>query len=433
MRVQIITNLFAPDELAGASLFTDLALFLKEQGHDVRVTSTFSYYPAWKLKPEDQGVSLREESYAGMPVRRLGMFVPQRPTGKGRMLSDLSFLLALLRRAAYRDWEPDVVLTAIPMLSQCLAQRFLYWGKKIPRVIVVQDFVVEAALELGILRLPGFERLLHGVQRWSLRSAQTLVTISPMMLDKLRGVVGPDRRACYVPNWIHRSLQMEIDRQSSTVTARQSCTLFYAGNLGVKQGLPDFLKQFRAAAAANLGWRLRIHGGGADRDRLAKEVEQTPGCELGPVLSEAEYVTALRQTAACLVTQCPGVGSNFLPSKLLPALASGTPVLAVCEASSPLGREVIEGSFGEVVDPGNPVKLTQTLKRWSQMFHLLSEMQTHANLRAGMFKRDRILALYENELLALADPKDTRRIQQPQELGADFECGVSAHVHGKSS
>jgi colanic acid biosynthesis glycosyl transferase WcaI len=421
MRVQIISHLFAPDELAGASLFTDLALFLKEQGHDVRVTCTFSYYPAWKLRPEDRGVSFREENYAGIPVRRLGMFVPQRPTGKGRMLSDMSFLLALLRRAAYPGWEPDVVLTAIPMLSQCLAQRFLYWGKGIPRVIVVQDFVVEAALELGILRLPGFERLLHAIQRWSLRSAQTLLTISPTMLDKLRTVVGPDRRTCYVPNWIHRSVQMEIDRQSSTFTARQPRTLFYAGNLGVKQGLPDFLKQFRAAAASDLGWRLKIHGGGADRDRLAREVEQTPGCELGSVLSEAEYVTALRQTAACLVTQCPGLGSNFLPSKLLPALASGTPVLAVCEAASPLGREVIEGSFGELVDPGNPAKLAQTLKRWSQQPHLLSEMQTHANLRAQMFKRDRILALYENELRALADPRDNRRTQHRQEFGDALE------------
>ncbi len=402
MRVQIITNLFAPDELAGASLFTDLAVFLKERGHDVRVTCTFSYYPAWKLRPEDRGLSLREETYAGIPVRRVAMFVPRRPTGKSRMLSDLSFLSALVRRGAHPGWNPDVVLTALPMLSQCLAQRFLYWGKRIPRVIVVQDFVVEAALELGILRLPGLERLLHGVQRWSLRSAQTLLTISPIMLDKLRGVVGPDRRACYVPNWIHRSLQQEIDRQTSSVTVRQARTLFYAGNLGVKQGLPAFLKQFRTPAVSQSGWHLKIHGGGAERDRLASEVEHTPGCELGPVLDESEYVTALRTTAACLITQCPGLGSNFLPSKLLPALASGTPVLAVCEPSSPLGREIIEGGFGEVVDPGNPEMLAKTLNRWSRQPQLLSEMQSRALCRAQVFHRDRILALYEQELLTLA-------------------------------
>ena len=58
MRVQIVSNLFSPDELAGASLYTDLAQYLAIKGHDVRVTATFSYYPAWKLSEEDRGTPL---------------------------------------------------------------------------------------------------------------------------------------------------------------------------------------------------------------------------------------------------------------------------------------------------------------------------------------------------------------------------------------
>ena len=36
MRIQMITNLFAPDELAGAALYTDFARFMKAAGHDIR-------------------------------------------------------------------------------------------------------------------------------------------------------------------------------------------------------------------------------------------------------------------------------------------------------------------------------------------------------------------------------------------------------------
>jgi colanic acid biosynthesis glycosyl transferase WcaI len=401
MRVHIVTNLFAPDELAGAALFTDLALFLKERGHDVRVTCTFSYYPAWKVRPEDKSLALREEPYQGIPVRRVRMYVPEKPTGKARLLSDLSFLLSLVRRGRFPGWEPEVVLTALPMLSQCLAQRFLYRGKRIPRLIVVQDFVVEAALELGILRLPGCARLLHSLQRWALRSAQTLLTISPVMLEKLRAIVGPDRRTCYVPNWIHGSLQREIDRQGHNGQVRKLGALFYAGNLGVKQGLPDFLGQFRATGSADLGWQLEIHGGGAERDRIAAEIERTPGCRLGPILEESDYVAGLRAASACVVTQRPGVGANFLPSKLLPALATGTPVLAVCEPTSPLGQEVIEGGFGEVIVPGNHASLARTLQRWQQEPGLLHEMSVRATRRGELYRRDRILAVYEQELLKL--------------------------------
>jgi colanic acid biosynthesis glycosyl transferase WcaI len=425
MRVHLITNLFAPDELAGAALFTDLALFLKERGHDMRVTCTFSYYPNWKLRPEDKGLALREEICQGIPVRRVRMYVPEHPTGKGRMLSDLSFLVSLVRRGRHPAWRPEVVLTALPMLSQCLAQRFLYRGKRIPRLIVVQDFVVEAALELGILRLPGCARLLHGLQRWALRSAQTLLTISPVMLEKLRAIVGPDRRTCYVPNWIHGSLQREIDRQSQTGQTRKQGTLFYAGNLGVKQGLPGFLGQFRAAGGADLGWQLEIHGGGAERGRIAREIDRTPGCRLGSVLEESDYVAGLRAASACVVTQRLGVGANFLPSKLLPALATATPVLAVCELASPLGQEVIEGGFGEVIMPGDHASLARTLRRWRTEPGLLHEMSIRAARRSGLYQRERILSVYEQELMTLVGIKaqntfaavDKRGMQDPVRAG----------------
>ena len=401
MRVQIITNLFAPDELAGAALFTDLTLFLKDQGHDVRVTCTFSYYPAWKLQAQDRGVAVREELFHGIPVRRVAMHVPEVPTGKNRMLSDLSFLLSLIRRGRHARWQPEVILTAIPLLSQSLAQRFLYLGRRIPRLIVVQDFVVEAALELGLLKFPGLGRLLHRTQRWALRSAQTLLTISPNMLEKLQKIVGPDRRTRYVPNWIHASLQREIDRAGQNGSARKPGLLFYSGNVGVKQGLPDFVDEFKVANQT-CAWRFAIHGGGAELAKLQSKVDLTPGCSLGPVLEEREYIRCLTASSACVVTQKPGVGANFLPSKLLPALATGTPVLAVCDPNSPLGQEVNEGGFGAVVVPGNIVQLSETLQSWARQPNLLRTMSEKAHERAKLYHRDRILPEYEIELQKLA-------------------------------
>lgn len=403
MRVHLISNLFSPDELAGASLFTDLAQFLRERGHDVRVTTTFSYYPAWRLRPEDLGQGVRDEHLGDVPVRRVSMYVPIRPTGRTRMLSDLSFLGSLIWRGRHPNWTPDVVVTAMPMLSQCLAQRFLYSGRRIPRLIVVQDFVVEAALELGILKLPGLAGLLHATQRWALLSAETLLTISPQMLAKLREATRADRRFLCVPNWIHGSLQGRIDRRANDRPPRAGQRLFYSGNLGVKQGLPDFLMDYRAAASADMGWRLAIHGGGAERGRLAEEVGRTPGCEFGDVLDEESYLTALLSCSACLVTQRPGVGANFLPSKLLPALATGTPVLAVCERQSPLAEEVLEGGFGVVVPPKEVDLLKDVLRRWKDSPEELVALGENASRRAGLYRRDVILPQYEREMMRLLE------------------------------
>ena len=83
LKVQLVTNLFAPDELAGAALFSDLALYLKEQGTDVRVTTTYSYYPAWKISPEDARHVFRYGDWNGIPVKRVRMHVPSQPNGAG--------------------------------------------------------------------------------------------------------------------------------------------------------------------------------------------------------------------------------------------------------------------------------------------------------------------------------------------------------------
>ena len=406
MRVQIISNLFFPDELAGASLYTDLASYLQEGSHDVRVTTTFSYYPAWTLNEADRGVKVRDEVVSGTPVRRISMYVPGCPTGKGRLLSDLSFFWSLVRHGRYQNWRPEVVLTALPMLSQCLAQRFMHGFRRIPMLIIVQDFVVEAALELGILRIPFAAGLLQWIQRWALRSAGTLTTISPLMLEKLKFQIGNDRRLLMIPNWIHRSLQREIDKQAECGVPRNHLRLFYAGNLGVKQGLPDFLGQFKSAGAASLGWRLDIFGGGSEINRIRDASAEIPGVHLGTVLDEPAYVSSLLTTSACLVTQRPGVGANFLPSKLLPALATGTPVLAVCDRGSPLADEVIDGAFGEVIEPGNPGALRDCLDRWRNQPATLQRLSENAKIRAGKYSRDTILPQYVQELqrLCSADP-----------------------------
>ncbi len=158
--------------------------------------------------------------------------------------------------------------------------------------------MAEAALELGILRAPGLAPLLRGLQRWALRSAQALSTISPHMLERLEENVGENRQISFIPNWIHKGLQTEIDRQMPQAPSRTPGLLFYSGNLGVKQGLPAFIDQFHSASGAELGWSLKINGGGAERNRVQSVVGTKLGIRIGPVEAEEAYVRSLLEAAA---------------------------------------------------------------------------------------------------------------------------------------
>jgi colanic acid biosynthesis glycosyl transferase WcaI len=138
---------------------------------------------------------------------------------------------------------------------------------------------------------------------------------------------------------------------------------------------------------------------------LADTAARISGCRLGNVLDEGLYLETLLRCTACLVTQRPGVGANFLPSKLLPALATATPVLAVCDRQSPLAEEVSAGEFGAVVPPHDPAALRQVLARWQAAPAEMKELGRKATERAARYRRETILPQYEPELVRLAAEK----------------------------
>ena len=398
MKIHQITYLFEPDSLGGAVLYTDFARFMRERGHDVRVTTTFPYYPRWKYAPEDEGVAVREEVFEGIPLRRVGMTLPVKHRGWRRLIPEVTYWRALRRHGRFEGWTPDVVFAGSPMLAQPLAARGLY-GTAVPSVVVVQDLMADAARRLGIIRQPGLGRLLAAMERRALRRVERLVTISEEMSARLGELTGAGGGIAVVRNWIHASLEREAAAVRKETVPRAGRSLIYSGNVGVKQGVPDFLMQF---FELKTGWSLRVHGDGADAEALRRTQAAQPDLTVGPLLPEPAYVRALAGAQACLITQRAGVGDSFLPSKLLPALATGTPVLAVCERVSPLGREVFAHGFGEVVDPGDGAGVRRVLKRWVDEPGELAWLSERARVRAGAFDRVGALNAYEKILSEVA-------------------------------
>jgi colanic acid biosynthesis glycosyl transferase WcaI len=403
MRVHQVTHLFHPDSLAGASLYTDLALYLNEKGHDVRVTTTFSYYPKLQYNSSDRGIVCREERFRGIPVRRIGMWLPRKHSGMWRLAPEVSYLGAVTAVGRFDGWRPDVVFVACPMLAQALWQRWLYLGQSVPRLLVVQDLMVSAASELGIVRSRHLGALLAKAERWALRGATRISTISEGMKERIDRITGSPDSCVVVPNWIHRGLASLVASKHESVRKRPGLTLFYSGNFGVKQGLPAFLQDMRDARGP---WRMSLNGGGAESKNLRLAVADCGDwVELGGLLNEEAYVERLLGSTACLITQQKGIGANFLPSKLLPALSAGLPVLAVCDRDSPLGREVSEAQCGEVLAPGDVAGLRELLARWSSSPSLLMQYGTAAQARSARYSRDSVCRTYESIMMQLVRHK----------------------------
>ncbi len=94
VRVLILGLNYAP-ELIGVGKYTaELAGWLRQRGHDVRVIAAPPYYPEWRLRPDQAGWRWRRETVQGIEVLRCPLWVPAWPSPGKRILHLLSFALS---------------------------------------------------------------------------------------------------------------------------------------------------------------------------------------------------------------------------------------------------------------------------------------------------------------------------------------------------
>src|SRR5690606_35128575 len=114
-------------------------------------------------------------------------------------------------------------------------------------------------------------------------------------------------------------------------------------------------------------FHFRIHGNGGEAPHIKEWIAATDDnrFEFGEFLAEQGFVAGLYDADFFVITEKPGVGASFIPSKLIPCIATGTPLLCVCDADGPLGWEVNSHQLGQVFDWNDLESLWQAISDFS--------------------------------------------------------------------
>ena len=364
MKILLYGINFAP-ELTGIGKYTgEMAAWLVEQGHRVRVVTAPPYYPAWAISPGYSGHAYRTQSWQGATVVRCPVWVPRQPGGLKRLLHLASFALASLPvMLGQVFWRPQVVWvvepalfcapTAVVVARLCGAKAWLH----------VQDFEVDAAFSLGLLRGAGLQRLVFGLERWLMRRFDVVSTISHRMHQRLLDKGVAPAKATVAPNWV------DIEAISPSAFAAlapvwgeapvvnhfralldiapQTVVALYSGNMGAKQGL-ELLAQaaaLLAEAAPRFTHAPKIQfvfcGNGAGREQLVAQcagLTNVHFMDLQPMHLLSEL---LGMADIHLLPQRADAADLVMPSKLIGMLASGRPVLATAHLGTELASVVL--------------------------------------------------------------------------------------------
>lgn len=331
-------------------MFTDFAEGLAGRGHSVELMTAVPHYPTWT---NTSGVSLwrrHRSRMDGVDVTRHGFVIPRTPSHPlWRAAGEGSYALSL-SRSVYRtprsgDAVPDAVVAFVPMLASAIAARLDAKRHGVPLWINVQDLSGRAAAGYS----KGLGSALTKIEDRLLSSADLVTTIAPAMTEQLVDLQGPTLAT--FPNWLHTRAAEQLVLQSASEgepqDRRRPVRMLYAGNIGRKQGL-DRIVQFLADTHHPFEFEVCGTGAGApDLDQVFPTDDHR--FRRRPFLHESEFLERLQWADVFVVPELPSDAPSFLPSKLLPSVATGTPILSVVGENSALLEELTTHRTGRAV------------------------------------------------------------------------------------
>ncbi len=423
MRLRVYSHLHHPDRGGGASIFTDLSEGLAQRGHDVELFCAYPYYPEWTNKADANLFRRSTTTMNGVRVVRHGMFIPRNAGATSqRALYEASYA-ASLARSAVRSAEVDVVIAFLPLVSSGIAALADHAHRNgAPLWVNVQDLSGRAASAYAG-RLAG---ALTRVEEAVLRGASLITTIAPQMTSELAHLASNARRVETFPNWLHSSAEASIDRIANDEDAsepradrRRPVRILYAGNIGKKQGVDRIIELLRTD---NRDFEFEVCGTGAGAaDVDANFPHDDKRFRRRPFLAEDEFIARLHWADVFCVPELPTAAASFLPSKLLPATASNTPVLALAGDRSPLRNEIQSSDIGDLADWNAAQSLldvaTSLRDRTRSDPTLVQAMQSRAREQssaAALNAAERFLdQLIGNELAPTNEPHAAREHERP--------------------
>jgi colanic acid biosynthesis glycosyl transferase WcaI len=322
----------------------ELAQWLATRGHSVRVITAPPYFPQWRAS----GNRYRRERLGEVVVQRCPLWVPARPNGLTRLLHLASFALSSLPPLlAQKSWCPDVVITVAPAFFCAPGALFLgrLCGRRTRNWLHIQDFELDAAFELGMLKGAWVRALAEGWERRTLRRFDRVSTISAAMRQRAIQKGMKPERAVLLPNWVDLDAirpQGEGQRLSNPYRHELgidagACVLLYSGSMNKKQGLELLVRAMdQLADLPDLVWLLA--GEGPSKAELAEATAGRANVRLLPLQPTERLSDWLNLADVHLLPQRAGAADLVLPSKLLGILASGRPVVAASPAGSELGQ-----------------------------------------------------------------------------------------------
>ncbi|RCH55909.1 colanic acid biosynthesis glycosyltransferase WcaI [Mucilaginibacter hurinus] len=369
----LITTNYHPEPTATGKFNGEMIEWLVKKGHNCTVITTFPHYPYWKVMPPYTNRWYKKETKSfGLPgsglltVYRCPHFIPKVPTGKMRLIQEFTFLftsffvlLGLLFKRSI-----DYALAVAPPFHTVYWALLYKWIKRAKVIYHIQDLQIDTAQELGMLKSSWLFDILYKNEKWVLKQADFVSSISEGMIKKLANRSG--REILTFPNWVDTGFFTPMaDRHKLKINwgyAADDVVLLYSGGIGEKQGL-DIIVHAANISRNHKHIKFVICGSGQYKVTLEEIAAQyaLTNIKFLPLQDKAHFNEFLNMGDVHLIIQKSSASDLALPSKLTNILAVGGACLVTTFPDTSLYDVVTKNNIGFTCDPDNPQSLADTI------------------------------------------------------------------------
>jgi len=373
MRIVFIEQFYYPEGWGGAQLPRDVTIDLARAGCDVEVICGSDQYA-----PAEPGAAMDDPRTSGVRIRRIPRLIGG-DIHSLKLLRQLWFYACALPMLAFRR-RPDLIVTQTnPPLVVPVAVLVARLHRR-PCMIIAQDIYPEVMRAHGMIDERSWSAgLLTRVFSWAYRTARVVVSLGPVMTERLLAKGVSSSRIIEICNWAtgdETVVRGEANRLRNEWGLAGCFVLLYSGNLGVAHDVETPIRAMRALGERVPGLRLVFVGKGS---RLAQAKDLVRELGLEDVVQFRAFVPfellphSLGLADAALVTLLPGFEGLVVPSKLLGYMARAVPTLYV-GPDSDVARLVELSTGGRCVPAGAVDAFADAVEQW---------VRSEADLRAS--------------------------------------------------
>jgi len=182
MNILFMAQCYAPEDVSGAVLITDLATDLVRRGHHVTVVTGAPNYPHGRVFKGYRNPIYTMETLDGVHVIRTWSFISPSKKYWPRLFHYGTYSATSFYGGLFAGL-PDVIVSYSPPLPLGLSAWYISRIFRVPWVLQLEDLYPDAAVAAGVMKNQKVINFFFGMENFLYRNSQRISVISKNFLE----------------------------------------------------------------------------------------------------------------------------------------------------------------------------------------------------------------------------------------------------------